>query len=124
MPILEVVTRQVKYAAPMISHILEHIFSEGVKAGINYFSEVDEAGLQVVAEFVDVPRESRYHPIGAIWVLLNQGESLCKDENIRGIEPDLIEDLVENGRTLRHVLNILDFLTDFQGMLNEIFGFE
>jgi hypothetical protein len=108
----------------MISNILEHIFSEGVKSGINYFSEVDEAGLQVVAEFVDVPRESRHHAISAIWVFLNQRESLGKDENIRGIEPDLIEDLVENGRALCHVLNILDFLTDFQSLLNEIFCFE
>ena len=124
MPILEVVTRQVQHAAPMIPHVLEHIFCECVKPGINDFLKVDEAGLEVVAEIVDVTRESRHHVIAAIRLLLHQGESLGKDENVRGIEPDLIEDLVENGRTLRHVLNILDFLTDFQSLLNEIFSFE
>lgn len=124
MPIFEVVTRQMQYAAPMISHILEQIFCEGVKAGINDFLEVGEARLQVVAEIVDMPRESRHHAISAIGVLFHQGESLGKDENVRGIEPDLIEDLVENCRALRHVLYILDFLTDFQSLLNEIFGIE
>ena len=124
MPIFEVVTWQVQHAAPMIPHVLEHIFSEGVKASINYFLKVYEAGLQVVAEFVDVTRESRHHVIAAIRFLLHQGECLGKDENVRGIEPDFIEDQVENGRTLCYVLKIFDFLTDFQSLINEIFCFE
>lgn len=108
----------------MISHILEHIFSEGVKAGIYDFLKVDEARFQVVAEFINVTRERRNHVIAAICLLLHQGESFGKNENVRSIEPNLVKDLVENGRTLRHVLNILNFLTDFQSLINEIFCFE